>query len=135
MLGCGWSIAAICIIPFTFIITYKSFFCLFKDFELIYRTRDGDVIKLNVVTNNTEVLVKNKMFESFRNQVATVFNSLINKHVYMFDRMPLLMGCNVVFFSWFQGSFKPTKYQVSPDLKYVMLAYNILPVNSSCSNL
>ncbi|XP_057190855.1 dipeptidyl aminopeptidase-like protein 6b isoform X2 [Triplophysa rosa] len=65
-----------------------------NDFELIYRTREGDVVKRNVVTNNTEVLVKNKMFESFRNQ----------------------------------ASYKPTKYQVSSDLKYVLLAYSILPL-------
>lgn len=48
------------------------FFFLFKDSDLLYRTREGDVVKLNVLTNTTEVLVKNKMFESFRNQVLMV---------------------------------------------------------------
>ncbi|XP_051556799.1 dipeptidyl aminopeptidase-like protein 6b isoform X1 [Myxocyprinus asiaticus] len=62
--------------------------------ELLYRNREGDVVKLNVLTNSTEVLVNHKMFESFRNQ----------------------------------GFYKPTKYQVSPDLKYVLLAYNIVPL-------
>ncbi|XP_051769329.1 dipeptidyl aminopeptidase-like protein 6b isoform X1 [Ctenopharyngodon idella] len=65
-----------------------------SDTEILYRSREGDVVKLNVLTNTSKILVKNQMFESFHSQ----------------------------------GSFKPTKYQVSPDLKYVLLAYNIVPL-------
>uniref|UniRef100_A0A8C0YIL3 Dipeptidyl-peptidase 6b n=1 Tax=Cyprinus carpio carpio TaxID=630221 RepID=A0A8C0YIL3_CYPCA len=32
-----------------------------------------------------------------------------------------------------QGSYKPIKLQVSPDLKYVLVAYNIVPVNTKLS--
>uniref|UniRef100_A0A8C0YIE3 Dipeptidyl-peptidase 6b n=1 Tax=Cyprinus carpio carpio TaxID=630221 RepID=A0A8C0YIE3_CYPCA len=31
-----------------------------------------------------------------------------------------------------QGSYKPIKLQVSPDLKYVLVAYNIVPTKLSC---
>uniref|UniRef100_A0A8C6STG9 A-type potassium channel modulatory protein DPP6 n=1 Tax=Neogobius melanostomus TaxID=47308 RepID=A0A8C6STG9_9GOBI len=56
--------------------------------ELLFRNRDGDVVKFNVDTNETTVLVHNKKFEMY----------------------------------------KATKYEVSPDLKHVLLAYNVAPV-------
>lgn len=56
--------------------------------ELLYRNRDGDVVKFNVDTNETTVLVHNKKFEMY----------------------------------------KASKYEVSPDLKHVLLAYNVAPV-------
>uniref|UniRef100_A0A672H9P8 A-type potassium channel modulatory protein DPP6 n=1 Tax=Salarias fasciatus TaxID=181472 RepID=A0A672H9P8_SALFA len=57
--------------------------------ELLYRSRDGDVIKFNVDTNEKTVLVHNKKFEMY----------------------------------------KASKYEVSPDMKHVLLAYNVAPVS------
>ncbi|MCI4377807.1 hypothetical protein PGIGA_G00207780, partial [Pangasianodon gigas] len=59
-----------------------------SDTELLYRNQEGDVVKLDVESNITEVLVKNKMFETY----------------------------------------KASKYQVSPDLTHILLAYNIVPL-------
>lgn len=38
-------------------------FC-WTDSELLYRTRDGDVVKLNVESNSTEVLMDSKRLVS-----------------------------------------------------------------------
>ncbi|GCB61682.1 hypothetical protein scyTo_0011359 [Scyliorhinus torazame] len=57
--------------------------------ELVYRTRDGHVIKLNIVTNETTVLLENSTFVTF----------------------------------------KATKYSVSPDLRFVLLAYDVKQVH------
>uniref|UniRef100_A0A8C1T217 Dipeptidyl-peptidase 6b n=1 Tax=Cyprinus carpio TaxID=7962 RepID=A0A8C1T217_CYPCA len=57
-----------------------------SDTELLYRTSDSNVMKLNV-------------------------NITSKMHDFFFLR--------------FQGSYKPIKLQVSPDLKYVLVAYNI----------
>uniref|UniRef100_A0A8B9L0F7 Dipeptidyl-peptidase 6b n=1 Tax=Astyanax mexicanus TaxID=7994 RepID=A0A8B9L0F7_ASTMX len=59
-----------------------------SDSELLYRNRDGDVVKLDVESNTTVVLVDNKMFETY----------------------------------------KASKYQISPDLTHVLLAYNVVPL-------
>lgn len=48
------------------------FFFPFIDTEILYRSREGDVVKLNVLTNTSKILVKNQMFESFHSQVLTV---------------------------------------------------------------
>ncbi|PWA18148.1 hypothetical protein CCH79_00003973 [Gambusia affinis] len=53
--------------------------------ELLYRNRDGDVVKYNVDTDEQTVLVQNKKFEMY----------------------------------------KASRYEVSPDLKHVLLAYNV----------
>ncbi|KAM9427680.1 A-type potassium channel modulatory protein DPP6-like isoform 2-T2 [Salvelinus alpinus] len=55
---------------------------------LLYRTQEGDVVKLNVETQERVVLVENRKFETY----------------------------------------KATKYQISPDLEHVLLAYNVAPV-------
>uniref|UniRef100_A0A668AP45 A-type potassium channel modulatory protein DPP6 n=1 Tax=Myripristis murdjan TaxID=586833 RepID=A0A668AP45_9TELE len=55
--------------------------------ELLYRNRDGDVVKFNVDTDEQTVLVHNKKFEMY----------------------------------------KASKYEVSPDMKHVLLAYNVAP--------
>uniref|UniRef100_A0A8C8JGI5 A-type potassium channel modulatory protein DPP6 n=1 Tax=Oncorhynchus tshawytscha TaxID=74940 RepID=A0A8C8JGI5_ONCTS len=52
--------------------------------ELLYRTREGDVVRLNMETYERTVLVHNKKFEMY----------------------------------------KASKYEVSPDMKHVLLAYN-----------
>ncbi|KAI1899380.1 hypothetical protein AGOR_G00061180 [Albula goreensis] len=59
-----------------------------SEMEVVYRNRDGHVIKFNVATNKTEVLLKNTTFVSY----------------------------------------KVTKYSVSPDLKYVLFAYDVKQV-------
>ncbi|KAM4606773.1 A-type potassium channel modulatory protein DPP6 [Polymixia lowei] len=56
--------------------------------ELLYRTREGDVVKFNIDTNERVVLVPNKKFEMY----------------------------------------KASEYEVSPDMKHVLLAYNVAPV-------
>uniref|UniRef100_A0A8C1QM82 Dipeptidyl-peptidase 6b n=1 Tax=Cyprinus carpio TaxID=7962 RepID=A0A8C1QM82_CYPCA len=56
-----------------------------SDTELLYRTSDGNVIKLNVLSKTNKTLAEGKMFE------------------------------------------------MSPDLKYVLVAYNIVPVNTKLS--
>ncbi|XP_043922821.1 dipeptidyl aminopeptidase-like protein 6 [Protopterus annectens] len=56
--------------------------------EVIYRTQDGNVVKLNVETKENITLIEKRRFEVL----------------------------------------KVTKYEVSPDMKYVLLAYNVEPV-------
>uniref|UniRef100_A0A3B5MLL8 A-type potassium channel modulatory protein DPP6 n=1 Tax=Xiphophorus couchianus TaxID=32473 RepID=A0A3B5MLL8_9TELE len=56
--------------------------------ELLYRNRDGDVVKYNVDTDEQTVLVQNKKFEMY----------------------------------------KASRYEMSPDLKHVLLAYNVAAV-------
>uniref|UniRef100_A0A8C2XCS1 A-type potassium channel modulatory protein DPP6 n=1 Tax=Cyclopterus lumpus TaxID=8103 RepID=A0A8C2XCS1_CYCLU len=59
--------------------------------ELLYRDRDGDVVKFNVDAGEKTILVHNKKFEMY----------------------------------------KASKYEVSPDMKHVLLAYNVAPVSFS----
>ncbi|XP_014036926.1 dipeptidyl aminopeptidase-like protein 6 isoform X4 [Salmo salar] len=56
--------------------------------DLLYRTREGDVVRFNMETYERTVLVHNKKFEMY----------------------------------------KASKYEVSPDMKHVLLAYNMAPV-------
>nr|XP_057916351.1 dipeptidyl aminopeptidase-like protein 6 isoform X3 [Doryrhamphus excisus] len=56
--------------------------------ELLYRSRDGDVVWFNVDTDEKTILVHHKKFEMY----------------------------------------KASKYEVSPDMKHVLLAYNVAPV-------
>ncbi|XP_026056557.1 dipeptidyl aminopeptidase-like protein 6 isoform X2 [Carassius auratus] len=53
--------------------------------ELLYRTREGDVVRFNMETNESTILVTNRKFEMY----------------------------------------KASKYEVSPDMKLVLLAYNV----------
>ncbi|KAI7792250.1 putative dipeptidyl aminopeptidase-like protein 6 [Triplophysa rosa] len=59
-----------------------------SDNELLYRTREGDVVRFNMETNESTILVTNRKFEMY----------------------------------------KASKYEVSPDMKLVLLAYNVQPV-------
>uniref|UniRef100_A0A3Q3LKL2 Dipeptidyl peptidase like 10 n=1 Tax=Mastacembelus armatus TaxID=205130 RepID=A0A3Q3LKL2_9TELE len=61
-----------------------------NDSEIIYRNSDGHVIKFNILTNETEIILTNTTFINF----------------------------NVA------------KYSVSPDLKYVLFAYDVKQVSS-----
>ncbi|XP_047667407.1 dipeptidyl aminopeptidase-like protein 6 isoform X1 [Tachysurus fulvidraco] len=56
--------------------------------ELLFRTREGDVVKLNVETNESTVLVPNRKFEMY----------------------------------------KASDYELSPDMKHVLLAYSVQPI-------
>jgi len=47
------------------------FFFLFIDTEMLYHTREGDLVKHNFLTNTSKTLVDKKMFESFHSQVLT----------------------------------------------------------------
>ncbi|KAM4556955.1 A-type potassium channel modulatory protein DPP6-like isoform 5-T5 [Fundulus diaphanus] len=59
-----------------------------SDKELLYRSRDGHVLKLNVGTQKEEIIVSNQLF----------------------DRS------------------KAAKYQVSPDMKHVLFAFDVKPI-------
>nr|XP_033787528.1 dipeptidyl aminopeptidase-like protein 6 isoform X2 [Geotrypetes seraphini]XP_033787529.1 dipeptidyl aminopeptidase-like protein 6 isoform X2 [Geotrypetes seraphini] len=59
-----------------------------SDKEVIFRIQKGNVVKLNVETSVSTLLIENKKFETF----------------------------------------KVSRYDVSPDLKYVLLAYNVVPL-------
>uniref|UniRef100_A0A671XSP7 A-type potassium channel modulatory protein DPP6 n=1 Tax=Sparus aurata TaxID=8175 RepID=A0A671XSP7_SPAAU len=59
-----------------------------SSYELLYRNREGDVVKFNVDTDEKTILVHNKKFEMY----------------------------------------KASKYEVSPDMRHVLLAYNVAPV-------
>uniref|UniRef100_A0A8C7VRR6 Dipeptidyl peptidase like 10 n=1 Tax=Oncorhynchus mykiss TaxID=8022 RepID=A0A8C7VRR6_ONCMY len=63
-----------------------------NDSEVIYRNRDGHVIKFNILTNETEIVLTNTTFVNF----------------------------NVA------------KYSVSPDLKYVLFAYDVKQQQCYC---
>uniref|UniRef100_A0AAQ5XZI4 Dipeptidyl peptidase like 10 n=1 Tax=Amphiprion ocellaris TaxID=80972 RepID=A0AAQ5XZI4_AMPOC len=63
-----------------------------NDSEVIYRNSDGHVIKFNILTNETEIVLTNTTFVNF----------------------------NVA------------KYSVSPDLKYVLFAYDVKQSTSGC---
>ncbi|XP_072268686.1 A-type potassium channel modulatory protein DPP6 isoform X1 [Pyxicephalus adspersus] len=56
--------------------------------ELLFRTQQGHVVKLNVERNESTLLIEKKMFDTFR----------------------------------------VSKYEVSPDMKYVLLAFNVKPI-------
>ncbi|XP_068091989.1 A-type potassium channel modulatory protein DPP6 isoform X2 [Hyperolius riggenbachi] len=56
--------------------------------ELLFRTQQGHVVKMNVEKNESTFLMENKMFEMY----------------------------------------KVSKYEVSPDRKYVLLAFNVKPI-------
>ncbi|XP_063073810.1 inactive dipeptidyl peptidase 10-like [Engraulis encrasicolus] len=56
--------------------------------EVLYKNQEGNVVKFNFVSNQTEVLLKNSTF----------------------------------------AAFKVAKYSVSPDMKYVLFAYDVKPV-------
>ncbi|XP_037395183.1 inactive dipeptidyl peptidase 10-like isoform X2 [Pygocentrus nattereri] len=56
--------------------------------DVIYRNRNGHVIRFNILTNETEIILKNSTFVAF----------------------------------------KATKYSISPDMKYVLFAYDVKQV-------
>uniref|UniRef100_A0A3Q3D8L1 Dipeptidyl peptidase like 10 n=1 Tax=Hippocampus comes TaxID=109280 RepID=A0A3Q3D8L1_HIPCM len=66
-----------------------------NDSEVIYRNSDGHVIKFNILSNETEIVLSNTTFVS---RLKSIF-----------------LGCD------------PT-YSVSPDLKYVLFAYDVKQV-------
>uniref|UniRef100_A0A8C1CA07 Uncharacterized protein n=1 Tax=Cyprinus carpio carpio TaxID=630221 RepID=A0A8C1CA07_CYPCA len=62
--------------------------------EVIYRNHHGHVIRFNIVTNETEIVLKNTTFDTF----------------------------------------KATRYSISPDMKYVLFAYNVKQVCAAFCN-
>uniref|UniRef100_A0A8C7FMT0 Dipeptidyl peptidase like 10 n=1 Tax=Oncorhynchus kisutch TaxID=8019 RepID=A0A8C7FMT0_ONCKI len=73
-----------------------------NDSEVIYRNRDGHVIKFNILTNETEIVLTNTTFVSE--------NPLPSEH-----------ACPQTY-----SNIYP--YSVSPDLKYVLFAYDVKQV-------
>uniref|UniRef100_A0A8C7CW01 Dipeptidyl peptidase like 10 n=1 Tax=Oncorhynchus kisutch TaxID=8019 RepID=A0A8C7CW01_ONCKI len=70
-----------------------------NDSEVIYRNRDGHVIKFNILTNETDIVLTN----------TTTYITQTDMSV----------------------NFNVAKYSVSPDLKYVLFAYDVKQVSSS----
>uniref|UniRef100_A0A8C1CI30 Dipeptidyl peptidase like 10 n=1 Tax=Cyprinus carpio carpio TaxID=630221 RepID=A0A8C1CI30_CYPCA len=62
--------------------------------EVIYRNHHGHVIRFNILTNETEIMLKNTTFDTF----------------------------------------KATRYSISPDMKYVLFAYNVKQVSAGSCN-
>uniref|UniRef100_A0A8C2GQL8 Uncharacterized protein n=1 Tax=Cyprinus carpio TaxID=7962 RepID=A0A8C2GQL8_CYPCA len=62
--------------------------------EVIYRNHHGHVIRFNILTNETEIVLKNTTFDTF----------------------------------------KATRYSISPDMKYVLFAYNVKQVCAAFCN-
>uniref|UniRef100_A0A8C7R1K3 Dipeptidyl peptidase like 10 n=1 Tax=Oncorhynchus mykiss TaxID=8022 RepID=A0A8C7R1K3_ONCMY len=73
-----------------------------NDSEVIYRNRDGHVIKFNILTNETEIVLTNTTFVSE--------NPLPSEH-----------ACTQTYTNIYP-------YSVSPDLKYVLFAYDVKQV-------
>ncbi|CAG11216.1 unnamed protein product, partial [Tetraodon nigroviridis] len=84
------------------------------DSEIIYRNSDGHVIKFNILTNETEIILTNTTFVSTRRPVW-----LDEAAPTCSQDSPLLC---------FQVNFNVAKYSVSPDLKYVLFAYDVKQV-------
>uniref|UniRef100_A0A8C2K737 Dipeptidylpeptidase IV N-terminal domain-containing protein n=1 Tax=Cyprinus carpio TaxID=7962 RepID=A0A8C2K737_CYPCA len=61
-----------------------------NDSEVIYRNHHGHVIRFNILTNETEIMLKNTTFSTRQNDT--------------------------------------TRYSISPDMKYVLFAYNVKQV-------
>uniref|UniRef100_A0A672P949 Inactive dipeptidyl peptidase 10-like n=1 Tax=Sinocyclocheilus grahami TaxID=75366 RepID=A0A672P949_SINGR len=69
--------------------------CWINESEVIYRNHHGHVIRFNILTNETEIVLKNSTFDTF----------------------------------------KATRYSISPDMKYVLFAYNVKQVCAAfCNN-
>ncbi|XP_063144788.1 inactive dipeptidyl peptidase 10 isoform X1 [Candoia aspera] len=84
-----------------------------NDTEVVYKNRNGHVVKLNVETNITTLLLENATFVTFKASRYSVSPDL--KYV--------LFAYDIK-----QVTFKASRYSVSPDLKYVLLAYDIKQV-------
>uniref|UniRef100_A0A8D3E5T3 Inactive dipeptidyl peptidase 10-like n=1 Tax=Scophthalmus maximus TaxID=52904 RepID=A0A8D3E5T3_SCOMX len=73
-----------------------------SDSEVVYRNRDGHVIKFNFALNETEVILSNSTFVSFSCGASATFVVLV---------------CQV--------AFKVARYSLSADLKYALFAYDV----------
>lgn len=99
--------------------------CFFStDSEVIYRNSDGHVIKFNILTNETEIILTNSTFVS---TFCFFLFFLINKknkslHLIDFEIIRLFVSFLLCFR---QVNFNVAKYAVSPDLKYVLFAYDV----------
>lgn len=94
------------------------------DNELLYRERDGDVVRYNVDTKVEKVVVPNQLFVS-----------IMSQHVlHELQSLPLLHWMHkLVFLHPIQDRSKAAKYQVSPDMQHVLFAFEVKPVRKSAS--
>uniref|UniRef100_A0A671PGQ6 Dipeptidyl aminopeptidase-like protein 6 n=1 Tax=Sinocyclocheilus anshuiensis TaxID=1608454 RepID=A0A671PGQ6_9TELE len=68
-----------------------------SDTELLYSTNDSNVVRRNVLTNTSKILVKNTTFESFKNQVLTSLSSFNGFEIGLFfDREKVELTPNEV---------------------------------------
>uniref|UniRef100_H3B4G8 Dipeptidyl peptidase like 10 n=1 Tax=Latimeria chalumnae TaxID=7897 RepID=H3B4G8_LATCH len=86
-----------------------------NDEDVILQTTEGHVIQKNIKTGQAVVLVDNSTFCPLKIREKT--------------KAPPRKGVSFTYiFSPHQLTLKATKFQVSPDLKYVLLAYNVQQV-------
>ena len=104
--------------------------CFFTDNELLYRTRDGDVVKLNADTKERTVIVPNQLFVSI-SLPAIFFNS--RKYILYYFCTGCVATLSVCFFGLIQDRSRAAKYQVSPDMQHVLFAFELKPVRNPLS--
>lgn len=102
-----------------------SFFALslpYTDSEVIYRNSDGHVIKFNILTNETEIVLPNTTFVSR----CCIYHCI----VYVYILVLIFLHVSLFISHCLQVNFNVAKYSVSPDLKYVLFAYDVKQVSS-----
>ena len=91
------------------------------DNELLFRSREGDVVRLNVDTMEQRILVESKMFVSSVRPCIPYAHPTHSSSI----RTQSLITLSVPV----QETYKATKYQLSPDMQHVLLAYGVTPVS------
>ncbi|XP_035460403.2 inactive dipeptidyl peptidase 10-like isoform X1 [Scophthalmus maximus] len=91
-----------------------------NDSEVIYRNSDGHVIKFNILTNETEIVLPNTTFVSR----CFIYHCI----VYVYILVLIFLHVSLFISHCLQVNFNVAKYSVSPDLKYVLFAYDVKQV-------
>lgn len=108
----------------------SPFPCFFStDSEVIYRNSDGHVIKFNILTNETEIILTNSTFVSAFRFLFFFLLLLFLKGITSCDWFWDSPSLRLLRFLFCQVNFNVAKYAVSPDLKYVLFAYDVKQVS------